>query len=330
MNDKAVSLFENYDFEILKTRKGRGTIIAQTDKGMKILTEYKGYKEKAVLLDSLMEDIKQKGFLYIDSFVRNKENELVTTDVDGKLYVVKDFPDGTECNVKDKKECEEVAKQIARLHHCMKGFPSDCRSFVTKENIRSEFLKRNTELKRVRTFIRKNSAKTDFELLFLKEYERFLSQAEKAMDYLSDEICEFLCNKIATELTYCHGDCSHHNLLVDEDHINIINFEKYKLDTQLKDICLFLRKILEKNDWNREFGTEILDAYASVQPLSKEELSYLYARLIYPEKFAKIANSYLNQRKSLPAKRQSEKLISLLNMEEKRTKFLEQYMEHYL
>lgn len=330
MNDRAVSLFEQYELTITKTKKGRGAIIAETDKGVKVLTEYRGYKEKAAFLEVLMNDIKSKGFLYIDCFIRNKEDEIIVTDYDGKTYVVKDYLKGNECNVHDLSQCEWTVKELARLHKCMSGLHFDTPVGITKDTILNEFLKHNTELKRVRSFIRKTRVKSDFELLFLKEFDRFYKQAEEAMTYLSEPVCSFLCEKILKEATYCHGDCSHHNLLIDENHINIINFEKSRLDTQIRDLSLFLRKVLEKNDWDCSFGMHIIAAYNDCRPLSCEEFSYLYARLLYPEKFTKIAGSYLNQRKSLLAKRQLEKLIALLNMEEKRTYFLEMYLEKYI
>lgn len=330
MNDRAISLFEQYELTITKTKKGRGAIIAETDKGTKVLTEYRGFKEKAVFLETFMNDIKSKGFPYIDCFMRTKEEELIVTDYDGKNYVVKDYLKGNECNVKDLSQCEWVVKELAGLHKCMCGFLPDNSISFTQENIQNEFIKHNAELKRVRTFIRKRRMKTDFELLFLKEFDRFYKQAEESMAYLSESVCSFLCDKILKEATYCHGDCSHHNLLIDENHVNIINFEKSRLDTQIRDLSLFLRKILEKNDWDCSFGLQIVDTYNACCPLSKEEFAYLYARLLYPEKFTKIAGSYLNQRKSLPAKRQSEKLISLLNMEEKRNYFLDVYLKKYV
>lgn len=330
LNDRAASLFEQYELTIERTRKGRGAIIAETDRGMKILMEYQGYREKAEILERVMNHIKENGFPFIDCLLRNKEGELLTADYDGKLYIVKDFLAGQECNVKDLKECTQAIKGLAHLHSCMKGFPEDLISPVTRTHIAGEFDKKNAQLKRVRTFIRKASAKTDFELLFLKEYERFLSQTIVSSAYLTDEICDALCSKLMQDAAYCHGDCSHHNLLTFEDHVNIINFEKCRPDTQMKDLALFMRKILEKNDWNRRLGMELLDAYSKELTLSKAELSYLYARLAYPEKFVKIAGSYLNQRKSLPAKRQQDKLYALLAREEERTRFLDEYRKEFL
>lgn len=42
VNDRAVTLFEKYDLEIEKTRKGRGMLIATTPHGEIALTEYAG------------------------------------------------------------------------------------------------------------------------------------------------------------------------------------------------------------------------------------------------------------------------------------------------
>ena len=42
MNDRAVSVFENYDVEILRTAKGRGALLGETAQGWLILKEYTG------------------------------------------------------------------------------------------------------------------------------------------------------------------------------------------------------------------------------------------------------------------------------------------------
>ena len=47
MNDKATSVLEQYDMTINRTFKGRGTIICDTEKGMRVLKEYKGKNRKA-------------------------------------------------------------------------------------------------------------------------------------------------------------------------------------------------------------------------------------------------------------------------------------------
>ena len=121
---------------------------------------------------------------------------------------------------------------------------------------------------------------------------------------------------------FCHGDCNQHNILIQEGNIVVTHFEKCCKDIQVRDLYLFLRKILEKNEWSYDFGMKVLDAYLSKKELDKDEKRYLFARLLYPERFWKIANAYLNKRKSLPPRRQSEKLQALKEIELARREFL--------
>ncbi|MBQ7065378.1 MAG: CotS family spore coat protein [Lachnospiraceae bacterium] len=329
MNDRAISLLENYDFTVNKTKKGRGAMIAETDRGLKLFAEYTGPKEKVDLQEALMNRTKAAGFLNIDCFVRNKEDSILSIDYDGKAYIVKDYYSAGECTVSDWEECKKAATSLAKLHKAMRGHLLEYPLSISKEAFATEFQKRDAELKRVRNFIRKTSRKSDFEILFLECFSHFEKQAEKAAGYLNEQTAEALCERIKKEGMFCHGDCSHHNILIEENNVFIINFEKFKQDIQVKDLALFLRKILEKNNWSGGLGLDMLNAYEQVLPFTKEEVRYIYARLIYPEKFWKIANGYLNQRKSLPSKRQKEKLEALLAGEEARREFLDLFEKTY-
>mgnify|MGYP007088310381 CR=1 FL=1 len=50
VNDRAVTLFEKYDLEIEKTRKGRGMLIATTPQGEITLTEYAGSVDRLLFV----------------------------------------------------------------------------------------------------------------------------------------------------------------------------------------------------------------------------------------------------------------------------------------
>lgn len=195
--------------------------------------------------------------------------------------------------------------------------------------IRYESEKRKSELVRARQFIRKKPSKNDFDLLFLKEFDRFMEQVEAADNYLSKEEYAKLEELVKKEKLYCHGDCNHHNILINKERIYIQNLERCRPDLQVKDLYLFVRKVCEKNKWSFSFGKDCINAYMKELPLSAEELKYLYTRFYYPEKFWKIANGYMNHRKSLPPKRQKQKLESLLLMEEGRMQFLNEMQAFY-
>lgn len=75
MNDKAVNVLEQYDMTVNRTFKGRGTIICDTDQGMRVLKEYRGRTEKLELLFQLQGKLKDS--LRTDTLIRTKEGGAV-------------------------------------------------------------------------------------------------------------------------------------------------------------------------------------------------------------------------------------------------------------
>ena len=91
----------------------------------------------------------------------------------------------------------------------------------------------------------------------------------------------------------------------------------------MRDLSLFLRKVMEKNNWSKELGQYILQSYGKITDISEEEKCQLFYRLSYPEKFWKIVNFYNNSPKVwIPAKNR-EKLEMLIGAEEVKNTFLQ-------
>lgn len=347
MNDRAVSLFEKYNITIEKTRKGRGSIIAESDSGSVALVEYNGSKEHLAMESFLLQQLSESFPGEVDCILPTEEGELFCTDFEGKKYIVKKYVEGRECNVLDIGECVKAAAALAQLHLALRGITlpdplfshqgcvtesensgqNNESEIYREDNPRADFDRRNAELVRTRNYIRKSPSKDDFALAFLGVYERYMEQSTLAYTFLNEGCARELQEKQIRERMYVHGDCNHHNVLIAEKGVTFINFEKTGAHLQVKDIYLFMRKILEKNDWCYDLGRSLLEAYQNVLPLDKAELDYLYARFLYPEKFWKIANGYLNRRKSLPARRQHEKLADFEQKEEKRQLFLNKWLE---
>ena len=128
--------------------------------------------------------------------------------------------------------------------------------------------------------------------------------------------------KLLTGGCLCHGDFQHHNALVYDERVYIINFEKYVVDHPMRDFSLFFRKVMEKNNWKEEIGQLMLQSYQRQKPLSEEDRIQLYCRLSYPEKFRKIVNFYYGSSKVWIPDKNMEKLDKILKQEEEKTNFL--------
>ena len=323
MNDRAVSILDQYDIEVVRTKKGRGVILCESRQGLYVLTEFTGSKEKAATLNLLLTQLQENCAVPVDSILKNKEGELFTVDADGTKYMVKTWLDGRECNVKDMGECERAVCTLADLHQYMKLEGEPLPDSFPVFSLQKEYERHNRELKKVRRFLREKSQKTEFELFLNRHLDFFMEQAAEILeDYKSYGNLEKE-EEIRQQGILCHGDYQHHNILVTDGQMAVINFEKFVLDQPSRDLYLFMRKILEKSNWTVSAGERLLKAYVQIRPLSAAERINLYYRFAYPEKFWKIVNFYYNSAKAWIPGKNMEKLQKVLQQEPAKQQFLD-------
>lgn len=321
MNDRAVSVLSEYDLEVMRTWKGRGAILIDTPEGIRILKEYKGFTEKLALQNELLACIRENGDIAVEEILLNKEGELWTKDQYQDTYIVKTYSEGRECSIRDLEECKRAVRNLARLHKAM-IMPPQAGAEGTVVRMDREYEKHNRELKKARRFLRNKSQKNDFEIYLLRYYDSFMEKAfEVAERWNAHQGADYY-EQIARAGTWCHGDFQYHNLLMKENDTFVINFEKCACDSQIRDLYLFLRKLLEKSDWSLALGNSMLEAYQKEKTLSRAELEQLYYRLAYPEKFWKIVNFYYNTGKAWIPGRNMEKFDRLLGQEAEKERFL--------
>ena len=320
MNDRAVSLLEQYEIEVNRTWKGRGAILCDSNKGLLILKEYCGPADKVEFQDYLLKHINASGDVRVESILRTKEDEFIVYDQDRVAYIVKTYCDGRECNHRDIEECRQAASVLAKLHRVSDLSGCDILSEQPVYRADKEYEKHNRELKKVRKFLREKSQKTDFEIYLMKHYDYFMNNALQ----ITDELRYYAYEEDSYEFPIvCHGDYQYHNIMQTESGSVLLNFEKCVRDYPVRDLYLFLRKLLEKNNWSQTLGDMLLESYNKERTLTERDYKQLYYRLAYPEKFWKIVNFYYNSGKAWIPGRNMEKIEKLFAQEREKQLFLE-------
>ena len=67
---------------------------------------------------------------------------------------------------------------------------------------------------------------------------------------------------------------------------------------QVSDLANYMRKMLEKNNWNTGLGMDLICAYDRVRRLTAVELNYLYLYMAYPENSGKLRTANYNTHKA--------------------------------
>lgn len=322
MNDRAISLLENYDFTVLKVQKARGAFVCETDKGLKIMKEYQAPVSKLGLMDVLLRETGRVSKVFVDTLVADKEGNFISYDREGMGYVVKDYFDGRECAPRDCQDLKKAMQALALLHKTLcwpeEVMPEGLRRFDLEEDV----ARQNKGLKKIRSFIRARGRKTEFELALLDAYNLFLEQAVKAEERIGEEDFQGFYDEVERRGQFAHGDYQYHNVLFGKDRSAVLHFEKCQWDSGVRDIALLMRKTLEKADWDAALGEALLKEYEAVSPLTEAERRQLFYRLAYPEKFRKIANFYYNSNKAFVSGQYQAKLNNIIRLEPYKRAFL--------
>lgn len=316
MADRWLDVLEKYDFEVNGYSKSRGMIILNTDKGPRGLKEYRGNGKHVLWAAEILNKIEGKNNIFADSYILNNEEKYVTESADGNRYVLKKWFDGIrDCDIKKYGESIDAVKSLARLHNSLAEVeaPHDYDTIDYLEQMK----RRNSEMLRIQKYMRGRNNKTRFELLAAACSHKFYEEGRKALDMLDSSM---VLAKIPKYL--CHADYNYHNICYAENGTVIVNFEKMCYGYQITDLYNFLRKIMEKNNWDIKLGYSILSEYDKIRTITDDEKELLAVLLIYPEKFWKLVNTYYNSNKAWFSEKNSEKLTGFLEQNQKRLEFI--------
>lgn len=320
MNEKYVEALQQYDLEAGNVRKGRSGWICETSAGTKLLKEYRGTLKRLEFEDQVLGQVREAGEIQVDAYIRTKEDTLIALSEDGTRYVLKDWFLDRECNVKDRLEILEAVSRIARLHRIFREIPVQAEwnlGSIVLPPMDREMERHNRELQRARNYIRDKRKKTKFELCVIGNYHLFYQQALEAQQGVAA-----LLEEEGHSLFLCHGDLDHHHILIGNGQTAVIEYNRMHLGNQVTDLYHFMRKVMEKQNWNKELGLDMLAAYQRILPFSSWERGYLYYLFLYPEKYWKQINFYFNANKAWIPDRNVEKLCSLEAQMEGRMRFL--------
>lgn len=321
MNEKALVVLEQYDLNILSVRRGRGSFLVETDKGLKRFEEYQGTKGRLRFQNRVLSHLREEGFAGVDMVMENREGELLSLDKDETAYIVKDWYEGRECDVNSLPDVLLAIRTLAALHKRMRLERGEDEGY-TDVPLLEELERKGRELRKVRKFIRARHGKNEFEQQFLDWYGMFEEEAERVVEELRTKGGSSLFEESLRNGCIVHGDFNQHHILFLKRGEAVTEFGRCRYGVQVGDFCQFLRKVLEKRDWDLEFGREMLKEYAKIRPLSDQERLELRLRLWYPEKFWKLANHYYASNKAWLPKKTTEKLFLLKEQQKFKAEFL--------
>lgn len=325
MNEKALSVLEQFGLKVKKSERDRGGLIVDTDNGKWILYECikgDGYYEKEAGID---ECLLKSGFENIDWYKKNIDGGIFANDEKGRKYYLKKWKDARDCDVTDSRDVIRGAVLLAKLHKAFLNISCDNESikFNNGTDLRMKFDRHTKEMRMVGNFLKNKKNKNEFEIKLRKEIISFHGEAIEAIDTLEKIPYGKRLEKARNEIELCHGAYNYHNIRFGENENYILNFDHTMVDCAITDLYQYMRKILEKNNWDIAVGQNMIEAYNKEKCIDEVDLEILKINFMYPEKFWKIVNYYNGTSKSFIPRKSYEKLEIVCDTNLARQKFLE-------
>lgn len=312
-----MDIFEQFQVTVYQTTRARGGYICDTNQGMRLVREYNG-REEALRKQAYITDELEKRGVCTDTFVRTTEGRIVAQDVDYRSYYMKKWFDGRECDATSVSELTEAARVLAKLHQIMGQIEYEKEYVNESREIRDIFVRRIRELNSVKNYLRSKKKKNSFEEEVQEGIDAFLQKARNAGNILKEQ-------EVLPPRLLCHGSYNHHNIIISGRECLVTNFSKAAVGYQVTDLYDFMRKMLEKYDWDIKVGTRLYEAYCSERKLSEEEKRLLMVLFLFPEKYWKIVNHYYNSNKAWFPDKDMEKLKKVQAQEKLRIFFTEKF-----
>lgn len=344
-----MSVFEQYGMSVYRTVRGRGAYICETDQGIKLLRETILGEEKYAKEDYVTRELKEKGYNNVDVFCRTTEGKIIAEDGERKHYYLKEWFDAGECDVKNYNDVLCACKAIAMMHNYLGliRIPPENVNFTrgegeetsgeeaeeeskkhsihipTAESLEKKYQRKMKEMCSIRNYLRKKKRKTNFERMACEHLAEYLHEGEGALENITIFRYKDIYDRAVEQNQLVHGSCSHHNILIGKGYEAVVNFERTAINVSIVDLYDFMRKILEKYQWDIKLAYRMMDVYDQEKRITQEDLRVLRCLFSFPEKYFKVMNHYYNASKSWLPEKDMEKLKVVLAQNEARRRFVE-------
>ena len=325
-------ILENYDINYKSVEKVRSAYKVTDESNTYCLKMLgRGYK-RANKSYFLSKALWERGFDNVAPYYFTKNNEYLIKHRKSSFYLT-GWIDGREVDFKDIDDILDSARFLAQFHIAAKDLeiPDEIKIRNKHGNMLDNF---NQHIKAVKEFGEKISKKpkTGFDLIFKNSLHIFMQEAEFALSLLKTKQAKHALTEAEKERTICHDSFYYQNILRSKSgKLYLIDLESSMLDSPMSDLGKFIRRIICKTKfkWDFDLCRKIIDAYASVRPISRDELYPLLAMIAFPHKYWKFGKKRYIKKKKWSEEDFQSKLKKVINMQEYKYEFVRNFILFY-
>lgn len=312
MEDFTYEIVKDFNFTPKFIKKLKYMYVCQTECGIKLLKPVNISATNINFIYKLKEHIKNNEIFNVDFYYLSNQN-LPFVSHNEINYVLTDFLDFPELDFKDINQTKNAIISIAKLHSLCKTFKYDNIDFenIKEINIVENFEKKLNTLIKIKKLVKKQKKLSDFDFLFIKNYDFFYKKCLTSIEVLNKNIS--LIKNSKNNFMMCHNNLKEENLIFGQKPF-ITNFENMSISHYIFDISSFiLRYIRKKGDLYINLD-EILEIYCKINNIQSNLLPILYAILNFPERYIDTCSDFYNKKRCFTPISISNQLEDIINL----------------
>lgn len=248
------------------------------------------YNETTLLFIYSVVEWLYRNEIKVARFLPSKDNKRFI-EYKNMLFIFTPWLEGTKFNYDNFDDVIKASKNLAKLHSVTKDFfPID--GSLMKTGYDDLYISLNKHGKQLTECYNKASTiNDDFSKIFMSTYKDNMSLVNKCLN-LSHNI-----NLDNLSRSICHGDYVNKNILINNNNeICLIDFDKCCMNFSATDISYFLRRLLKRENtkWNLDITKRCLYEYNLINHLSADDIAYIFAYIIFPQKYWRLSRDYYN------------------------------------
>jgi len=322
-------IMEKYKVKVVDIVKARSAYKIITTQGLICLKRMHHGKYKAANGSRLVEELRNNNFDFTAKYIKTTDGNLYVKS-NKLVFYATEWIDGEECDLSSMEEVIACTKLLSKFHQATSKI--DTERLKIRNNLKNwpkVFNDNLRELEKYKKTIERKKIKNEFDSLYYNHIDGFYNRGLIALKYLNNTEYYKLSKEANEKKTICHDSFYYQNIIKKNDNYYIIDLDSIIIDLHVNDLGKFIRRLMFKKEfqWNFEKAREIIEAYMTINPLTKNELEVMLALIIFPHNFWKLGKKRYIKYKNWTEAKYMHKLNKLIDSDELQQNFLINYLD---
>ncbi|MCB2292117.1 CotS family spore coat protein [Clostridium algoriphilum] len=322
-----ISVIHKYNLELISAEKVRNSYMIITNNGKFCLKRRKHGKTRIRNECILTQELLLNDFTNIAKYFKTNDASF-SVSYKKSIYFLKEWIEGSECDLTNIDEAVNCIKLLAQFHNISKKVDHN-KIYISKKikNLPKSFSHNLSNMEKLERIIVSKRIKNEFDILYLENANDFYYRGIAAIDILNkSQYYKLLKSSIDNKLI-CHNSFYYQNIIKKDGKYFIIDLDSISIDLQICDLGKLIRRLMFKKAyvWNFYFAKALIEAYSSINKLSKEDLNIILALITFPYSFFKLGRKRYIKHKKWSETKYLHKLSKITKYNEIQQKFFNDY-----